>query len=133
MNFELLEIKSLIFISGTICCKFIFPDVFCDEYAVAVPVEELPPPVKKICFVYLKRTNGLERYEIIPVSLHPDFDELISSFKLFTKFELVDLNSIDSNTSLFITFQSFDANEMGQYDFVNSFLLYALMILQKIH
>ena len=78
--------------------------------------------MKKFCFVYLKRTNSLERYEIIPASLHPDFDELISSFKLFTKFELVELDSIDSNTSLFITFQSVDSNQMGQYDFINSFL-----------
>jgi hypothetical protein len=78
--------------------------------------------MKKFCFVYLKRTNSLERYEIIPASLHPDFDELISSFKLFTKFELIDLNSIDSTTSLFITFESFDSNEMCQYDFINSFL-----------
>ncbi len=66
--------------------------------------------MKKFCFVYLKRTNSLERYEIIPASLHPDFDELISSFKLFTKFELIDLNSIDSTTTLFITFESFDSN-----------------------
>lgn len=78
--------------------------------------------MKKFCFVYLKRTNSLERYEIIPASLHPDFDELISSFKLFTKFELIDLESIDSKTSLFITFESFDSNQMGQYDFINSFL-----------
>jgi hypothetical protein len=78
--------------------------------------------MKKFCFVYLKRTNDLKRYEIIPASLHPDFDELISSFKLFTKFELVELDSIDSNTSLFITFQSLDSNELGQYDFINSFL-----------
>jgi hypothetical protein len=78
--------------------------------------------MKKFCFVYLKRTNSLERYEIIPASLHTDFDELISSFKLFTKFELVELDSIDSNTSLFITFQSIDSNQMGQYDFINSFL-----------
>lgn len=78
--------------------------------------------MKKFCFVYLKRTNDLKRYEIIPASLHPDFDELISSFKLFTKFELVELDSIDSTTSLFITFQSFDSNEFGQYDFINSFL-----------
>lgn len=78
--------------------------------------------MKKFCFVHLKRTDGLNRYEIIPVSLHPDFNELISSFKLFTKFELVELDSIDSNTSLFITFQSLDSNELGQYDFINSFL-----------
>ena len=78
--------------------------------------------MKKFCFVHLKRTDGLNRYEIIPVSLHPDFNELISSFKLFTKFELVELDSIDSNTSLFITFQSVDSNELGQYDFINSFL-----------
>jgi len=78
--------------------------------------------MKKFCFVHLKKTNSLERYKIIPGSFESNFNELIKSFDLFTKFELVNLDSIDLNTSLFISFESFDSPEMGMHDFLNSFI-----------
>lgn len=78
--------------------------------------------MKKFCFVHLKTSNDLERYKILPISSYPHNNELVSSFQLFTKFELIDLDAIDSTTSLFISIDIFDSNQNGLHDFINSFL-----------
>lgn len=63
--------------------------------------------MKKLCFVhYRKDSEG--KYYFKNAEPKSDFNELIGSFSLFTVFDLIKLESIDSNTSLFISFQSID-------------------------
>jgi len=63
--------------------------------------------MKKLCFVhYRKDSNG--EYYFKDAEPKSDFNELIGSFCLFTVFDLIKLDSIDSDTSLFISFQSVD-------------------------
>ena len=63
--------------------------------------------MKKLCFVhYRKDSEG--NYYFKNAEPKSDFNELIGSFSLFTIFDLIKLDSIDSDTSLFISFQSVD-------------------------
>ena len=63
--------------------------------------------MKKLCFVhYRKDSEG--NYYFKNAEPKSDFNELIGSFSLFTIFDLIKLDSIDLDTSLFISFQSVD-------------------------
>lgn len=63
--------------------------------------------MKKLCFIhYRKDSEG--NYYFKNAEPKSDFNELIGSFCLFTVFDLIKLESIDSETSLFISFQSVD-------------------------
>jgi hypothetical protein len=63
--------------------------------------------MKKLCFVhYRKDSEG--KYYFKDAEPKSDFNELIGSFSLFTVFDLIKLDSIDSDTSLFISIQSID-------------------------
>lgn len=63
--------------------------------------------MKKLCFVHYKKDSE-KNYYFKNAEVKSDFNELIGSFSLFTIFDLIKLDSIDSNTSLFISFQSTD-------------------------
>jgi hypothetical protein len=63
--------------------------------------------MKKLCFVhYRKDSEG--KYYFRDAEPKSDFNELIGSFSLFTVFDLIKLDAIDSDTSLFISIQSID-------------------------
>lgn len=63
--------------------------------------------MKKLCFVhYRKDANG--EYYFKNAEPKSDFNELIGSFSLFTIFDLIKLEDIDSDVSLFISFQCLD-------------------------
>ena len=63
--------------------------------------------MKKICFIHYRKNND-GTYYIKDATPKSDFNELIGSFTLFTKFELISFESIDKNTALFISIQSLD-------------------------
>ena len=63
--------------------------------------------MKKLCFVHYRKNND-STYYIKNATPQSDFNELIGSFLLFTKFDLVDFNNIDSETTLFVSIQSLD-------------------------
>lgn len=74
--------------------------------------------MKKLCFVhYRKDSEG--KYYFKDAEPKSDFNELIGSFCLFTVFDLIKLDSIDSETSLFISFQSIDFSVSSFWETLN--------------
>lgn len=63
--------------------------------------------MKKLCFIHYRKNND-GNYYIKDAKPQSDFNELIGSFCLFTKFDLINFDSIDSETTLFISIQSLD-------------------------
>ncbi len=63
--------------------------------------------MKKLCFVHYRKNND-NTYYIKNATPKSDFNELIGSFLLFTKFDLVEYESIDSSVTLFVSIQSVD-------------------------
>lgn len=74
--------------------------------------------MKKLCFVhYRKDSEG--KYYFKDAEPKSDFNELIGSFCLFTVFDLIKLDSINSETSLFISFQSIDFSVPSFWETLN--------------
>lgn len=63
--------------------------------------------MKKLCFVHYRKDNE-GKYYIKDSTPQSDFNELIGSFCLFTKFDLIKFESLDLDTSLFVSIQSLD-------------------------
>ena len=73
--------------------------------------------MKKCCFVkFLRKNNealgGFEYVVVKNVQQNDDHSELVGSFQIHNKVDLVDFDDIDSNTNLIIAFDVTDTTEL---------------------